>query len=61
MSMSSMREEIRTELGCYDGYVPNFFPDEHFGDYVMLDIDVKSGKILNWKVPTQKQLNDLIK
>lgn len=31
-----------------DGYVPDFMPGQHFGDYVMLDIDVKTGKILNW-------------
>lgn len=33
----------------YDGYVPSFFPEEHFGDYIMLDIDPYTGKILNWK------------
>jgi hypothetical protein len=33
----------------YDGYVPSFFPGEHYGDYVMLDIDPYTGKILNWK------------
>lgn len=33
----------------YSGYVPSFMPDEHFGDYVMLDIDPYTGKILNWK------------
>lgn len=33
----------------YDGYVPSFMPDEHFGDYLMLDIDPYTGLILNWK------------
>lgn len=33
----------------YDGYVPSFFPGGHFGDYILLDIDPYSGKILNWK------------
>jgi hypothetical protein len=33
----------------YDGYVPSFMPGEHFGDYVMLDIDPYTGLILNWK------------
>lgn len=33
----------------YDGYVPNFFPGEHFGDYLLLDIDPYTGRILNWK------------
>lgn len=33
----------------YDGYVPSFMPGEHYGDYVMLDIDPYTGQILNWK------------
>lgn len=33
----------------YDGYVPSFFPGEHYGDYVMLDIDPYTGLILDWK------------
>ena len=37
------------------GYVPSIMPDGG-GDYVSLDIDVETGKILNWKVPTKKQL-----
>jgi len=41
----------------YDGYVPDFFPDQHYGDYVMLDIDIDTGMILNWKKPTKKDLN----
>lgn len=32
----------------YDGYVPSFMPGEHFGDYVMLEIDPYTGVILNW-------------
>jgi hypothetical protein len=32
-----------------DGYVPEWMPGEHYGDYVELDIDIKTGKILNWK------------
>lgn len=39
-----------------DGYVPNFMPDEHYGDYVMLDIDVATGRILNWIKPTDAQI-----
>lgn len=33
----------------YSGYVPDFFPDQHWGDYVMLDIDTETGKITNWR------------
>lgn len=40
----------------YDGYVPDFFPGEHYGDYVELEIELATGKILNWKVPTEKDL-----
>lgn len=40
----------------HDGYVPEFMPGEHYGDYVMLDIDIDTGKILNWKKPTEAQL-----
>lgn len=42
----------------YDGYVPDFFPDKHFGDYVSLKIDIETGKILNWKKPTQAELKE---
>lgn len=43
-------------VGEYDGYVPDFFPGEHYGDYVILKIDVDTGKILNWKKPTAADL-----
>ena len=33
----------------YDGYVPDFMPGEHFGDYVELEIDIETGVILDWK------------
>ncbi len=35
-----------------DGYVPDFMPGEHYGDYVMLEIDAATGKILNWTPPS---------
>jgi hypothetical protein len=50
------------EVANHDGYVPDFMPNEHYGDYVELDIDIETGKILNWKYPTtstiEKQLNN---
>ena len=39
-----------------DGYVPAFMPGEHYGDYVILEIEVATGKILNWKPPTDAQI-----
>ncbi len=32
-----------------DQYVPGFFPDQHFGDYLIFDIDINTGQIVNWK------------
>ena len=32
-----------------DGYVPDFMPGTHYGDYVILDIDIDTGAITNWK------------
>lgn len=40
----------------YDGYVPDFFPEDHYGDYLILSIDTRTGKILNWP----KNLSDLV-
>jgi hypothetical protein len=46
----------------HDGYVPDFMPNEHYGDYIELDIDIDTGVITNWKKPTKaelkKQLNN---
>ena len=49
--------EDKKEVSTYSGYVPDFFPGTHYGDYVQLDIDVKTGQILNWKPPTKQQLD----
>lgn len=43
----------------YSGYVPDFFPGEHYGDYVDLAIDLRTGLILNWK-PTKKDLETFL-
>jgi len=48
-------------VGEYDGYVPAWFPNKgenHFGDYVNLEIDIETGKILNWKKPSNKDLQE---
>jgi hypothetical protein len=37
----------------YSGYVPDWMPGEHYGDYVQLDIDPFTGQILNWKKPSK--------
>ena len=45
------------EVLDYDGYVPSFFPGQHFGDYVELDIDIETGQILNWSA-TKNQVQN---
>jgi hypothetical protein len=61
MFSATLRNEDGSHAGDYYGYVPKFMPGQHCGDYVMLDIDVETGKILNWKKPTQEQLKALLK
>lgn len=34
-----------------DDYVPSFFPGEHYGDYIILEINLETGEIVNWKKP----------
>ncbi len=44
----------------HDGYVPHFMPGEHYGDYIILDIDVETGKILNWSFPKESDIENFI-
>lgn len=41
----------------HNGYVPEFMPGEHYGDYIELNIDLATGRILNWKKPSKKILS----
>lgn len=43
-----------------DGYVPSFMPGQHYGDYVILDIDIDTGQITNWKVPSAEEVQEWI-
>lgn len=52
-------EEDGKQTAEHEGYVPKFFPEEHYGDYVELDIDIDTGMILNWKKPTKEELKQL--
>jgi len=33
-------------------------PEEHYGDYVELEIDIETGVILNWKRPSIKSVEE---
>jgi len=43
-------------IAQHNGYVPDFMPGEHYGDYVELDIELATGKVLNWKELSRKDL-----
>lgn len=53
-------ESGRTLKDHDDGYVPSFMPGEHYGDYVILDIDIDTGQITNWKVPSAVEIQEWI-
>jgi hypothetical protein len=44
-----------------DGYVPDFMPGQHYGDYVILDIDLASGQVVNWTPPSAEEIEVWIK
>lgn len=47
------------EIGERDGYVPSWFPGDHYGDYLILKVDLETGYITNWNVPTAEQLQEM--
>jgi len=44
-----------------DCYVPDFMPGRHYGDYLMLDIDIDTGNITNWTAPSAEEIEKAIK
>lgn len=58
--VATLLDQDGMKLKDYEDYVPDFMPGDHYGDYVILDIDIDTGQILNWKVPTKDQLEDFI-
>ena len=43
-----------------DDYVPSLMPGEHYGDYVILNIDLESGVVTNWVKPSAQEVLDFI-
>jgi len=39
-------------------YVPRFFPEEHYGDYLILEIELDSGRVLNWEPPSRIDIEE---
>lgn len=48
------------QVGDYEGYVPDFFPGDHYGDYLMLNINLETGQITNWKKPSAEDIESMI-
>jgi hypothetical protein len=46
-------ETTSSEMATYEGYVPDFFPGKHYGDYVELSIS-KTGIVQKLKVTDAK-------
>lgn len=46
-------------LKDHDGYTPGFFP-EGGGDYLVLNIDIDTGVIVNWVKPTAEVMEEFI-
>ncbi len=44
-----------------DGYVPGFMPGEHYGDYLILNIDIETGQVTNWDKAKLKKLPEWVK
>lgn len=58
---ASLESSTGTEIFCQnDGYVPSFMPGNHYGDYVILDIDIDTGQITNWKKPIAEDIKEWI-
>ena len=43
-----------------DGYVPGFLPFSDGSDYVTFSVDLDTGQILDWKVPSQESIDKFI-
>jgi hypothetical protein len=56
----TLLDDEGTTLKEHDGYVPDFFPEDHYGGYLDLEIDIDTGMITNWKKPSPEQLQKFV-
>jgi len=57
---AGLQDAQGAEVGSYEGYVPDFFPGEHYGDYLILNIDLETGQITNWKKPAAADIEKML-
>jgi hypothetical protein len=51
-------ETLDGRMLCYQGYVPDFFPGEHYGDYLMLEFTT-NGRLKDFE-PTDAEITELL-
>ncbi len=57
----SVNDENNQYIASYDGNVPSFIPNAG-GDYIQMEINIESGRILNWKNSKgDKKFNEILK
>ena len=57
---AGLKDAQGEEVGSYEGYVPDFFPGQHYGDYLILNIDLETGQIKNWQKPAAADIEKMI-
>jgi hypothetical protein len=57
---ADLEDQDGQTLKRYEGYVPKFMPGDHYGDYLILDIDIDTGQIVNWTKPDAEELEAFI-
>jgi hypothetical protein len=66
---SKMSDSFSATLHDQDGqeicsqdrdYVPDFMPGSHYGDYLILNIDLETGTITNWEPPLASEISDWV-
>jgi hypothetical protein len=57
---AGLKDAQGEEVGSYEGYVPDFFPGQHYGDYLILNVDLATGQIKNWQAPTAEQVEAML-
>lgn len=53
-----LKDKNGNRVAEHNGYVPALMPEEHYGDYVELEIDIETGTIFNWKRPSRKVVEE---
>lgn len=56
----TIKDQDGEEVKEYEGYVPSFMPGDHYGNYLILDIDLDTGQVTNWDQVDKQKLKDFL-